>query len=100
MAIMHTYPEICQNTIRRIEEGRETTCINTYYKHSSGFIWCINSKGYYHIYKPEKINTNIGIFSGMVHYRLKDDNTLTEVDYKILDTKEKFIDFYNSFNAE
>ena len=36
----------------------------------------------------------------MVHYRLKDDNTLAEVDYKILDTKEKFMDFYNSFNAE
>ena len=100
MAIMHTYPEICQNTIRRIEEGRKTTYVNTYYKHSTGFIWCINSKGYYHIYKPEKINTNIGIFPGMVHYRLKDDDTLTEVDYKILETKEEFINFYNSFNAE
>ena len=100
MAIMHTYPEICQNTIRRIEEGRKTTYVNTYYKHSSGFIWCINSKGYYHIYKAEKINTNVGIFPGMVHYRLKDDNTLAEVDYKILNTKEEFIDFYNSFNAE
>lgn len=55
MAIIHTYPGICQDTIQRIKEGRETTCINTYYKHSSGFIWCINSKGYYHIYKPEKI---------------------------------------------
>lgn len=100
MAIMHTYPEICQNTIRRIEEGRETTCINTYYKHSNGFIWWINSKGYYHIYRAEKINTNIGRFPGMVHYRLKDDDTLAEVDYKILDTKEEFIEFYNSFNAE
>ena len=62
---MHTYPEICQNTIRRIKEGRETIYVNTYYKHSRGFIWCINSKGYYHIYKPEKINTNVGGFPGM-----------------------------------
>lgn len=100
MAIMHTYPEICQNTIRRIKEGRETTCINTYYKHSSGFIWWINSKGYYHIWKAEKIHTNIGMFPGMVHYRLKDDNALTEIEYQILETKEKFIEFYNSFNAE
>lgn len=44
MAIMHTYPGICQDTI--------------------------------------------------------DDNTLAEVDYKILETKEEFMDFYNSFNAE
>ena len=80
--------------------GKKKTYIDTYYKHSSGFIWWINSKGYYHIYKPEKINTNIGIFSGMVHYRLKDDNTLAEVDYKILETKEEFMNFYNSFNAE
>ena len=61
MAILHTYPGICQDTIQRIEEGREKTYIDTYYKHSTGFIWWINSKGYYHIYKPEKINTNIGI---------------------------------------
>ena len=100
MGALHTYPGICQDTIQRIEEGREKTYIDTYYKHSTGFIWCINSKGYYHIYKAEKINTNIGIFLGMVHYRLKDDNTLVEVDYKILDTKEEFMNFYNSFNAE
>lgn len=100
MAILHTYPRICQDTIQRIKEGREKTYINTYYKHSTGFIWWINNKGYYHIYKPEKINTNVGRFPGMVHYRLKDDNTLVEVDYKILDTKEAFMDFYNSFNAE
>lgn len=100
MAILHTYPEVCQNTIRHIEEGRKTTYVNTYYKHSTGFIWWINNKGYYHIYKAEKINTNVGRFPGMVHYRLKDDNTLAEVDYKILETKEEFIDFYNSFNAE
>lgn len=100
MAIMHTYPEICQNTIRRIKEGRETTCINTYYKHSSGFIWNLNNKGYYHIWKAEKIHTNIGVFPGMVHYRLKDDNTLAEIEYQILETKEKFYEFYGSFNAE
>ena len=99
MAILHTYPEICRDTIQRIKEGRETF-IDTYYKHSTSFIWWINNKGYYHIYRAEKINTNIGVFPGMVHYRLKDDNTLAEVDYKILETKEEFVDFYNSFNAK
>lgn len=97
--MIHTYPKICKDTIERILEGREII-ISKWYKHSSGFIWCRNSKGYYHIWKAEKIHTNIGVFLGMVHYRLKDDNTLAETEYQILETKEKFIEFYNSFNAE
>lgn len=59
--MIHTYPEICRDTIENIREGREII-ISKWYKHSMGFIWCLNSKGYYHIWKVEKIHTNIGVF--------------------------------------
>ena len=96
----HTYPKECKDIINHIQNGKENVFIDKWYKHKSGFIWKLNSKNYYHIWKFEKIETNAGVFKGMVHYRLTDKNTLAEIEYKILETKEAAIEFYNSFNAE
>lgn len=101
--MIHSYPEKCSDTIKGIEENKRINgglTINKWYENSHGFIWMINGKGYYHIWKFDVIETNIGKFKGMVHYRLTDDNTLHEVGYKILETKEDAEQFYKSFDAE
>lgn len=97
--MIHSYPDGCMQTVKMLVENRDIL-LNKWYKHSNGMVFMLNTKGYYHIWKFEKIETNAGIFKGMVHYRLTDKNTLAEIEYKILETKEAAIEFYNSFNAE
>lgn len=97
----HTYPEKCNDTIEQIKEGKTEIRIDKWYKHSSGFYWMLNRKNYFHIWKFEKrIETTCGIFKGMIHYRLSDNNTLIELGYQILDTKEEAMEFLKLFDAE
>lgn len=97
MGMIHTYPDKCRDTIKGITSDRKDIVINKRYEHKNGFIWYINSKGYYHIWKFEKVKS---VYIAMVHYRLTDKDMLHEIEYKLLPTKEKAIEFYKSLLEE
>ena len=75
------YDERTTETRARIMDGRTSYIPNKYYKNEKyGWYWYINTKGFYHIVKPCKINYD-GVFS---HYEIEDflitkDDTMKSV---------------------
>jgi len=63
------YDERTAETREKIMDGRTTYIPNKIYKNETyGWYWYINTKGYYHIIKPCKVNYD-GVFS---HYEIED----------------------------
>lgn len=48
MGAMFSYTGEAAKTKEMIEEGRKDIALNTLYKHSRGFYWKVNSRGYIH----------------------------------------------------
>lgn len=79
MGVLFTYTGEAAKTKEKIEEGRKSITINQLYKHSNGWYWYLNNKGYIHIIQALKVNF-MGEFS---HYTIIDqlltkDNMLKE----------------------
>lgn len=48
MGAIFSYTGEAAKTKEMIEEGRKDIALNTLYKHSRGFYWKVNSRGYIH----------------------------------------------------
>lgn len=68
MGSIFSYTGEAAKTKEMIEEGRKDITLNTLYKHSRGFYWKVNSRGYIHVILPGKVTLN-GKFS---HYEVQD----------------------------
>lgn len=68
MGAIFSYTGEAAKTKEMIEEGRKDIALNTLYKHSRGFYWKVNSRGYIHVIFPGKVTLN-GEFS---HYEVQD----------------------------
>lgn len=68
MGLLFTYTGKAAETKEMIEEGKSDIIIDALYKHSRGFYWKINRRGYIHVIKPSKVTIN-GKFS---HYEIED----------------------------
>lgn len=68
MGSIFSYTGEAAKTKEMIEEGRKDITLNTLYKHSRGFYWKVNSRGYIHVVLPGKVTLN-GEFS---HYEVQD----------------------------
>lgn len=79
--MLSPYDNRTEETRNKLMGNRVTYSPNQYYKSAEGnVVFYINTKGYYHIVAPCKVNVN-GVFS---HYVVKDslltkDNMLKEV---------------------
>ena len=96
------YDERTEQTRQHILEGIEHPYINQIHTNSNGFKWYINTRGYYHIIKPERLKVNTGeIMCTLAYYRLKADDTLIrEGDNGYFYDKEKVIEEYNKVGTE
>lgn len=87
------YDNRTEETRNKITEGKTSYYTNRVYKNSVyNWYWFINSKGYYHILKPCKINYD-GKFS---HYEIEDillkaDNMTSSKTYGYYKTKDECI---------
>lgn len=94
------YDDRTEETRSRIYGNREGFVPNKYYQSAEGnFYFYINTKGYYHIVKPCKINYD-GHFS---HYEIKDclltkDGTLKEVSCRgVYETRDVAVEAIKNF---
>lgn len=91
--MLSPYDNRTEETRNKITEGKTSYYTNRVYKNSVyNWYWFINSKGYYHILKPCKINYD-GKFS---HYEIEDillkaDNTTSSKTYGYYKTKDECI---------
>ena len=92
---MIPYDYRTEKTRDRIMGDRMSYYPNKYYKSSEGnFYYYINTKGYYHILKPRKVNFD-GEFSHyeIVDYLLRKDNTIYEVvSFGYFKTKDELME--------
>lgn len=82
------YDSRTEEVIRKIHEGIRP-CINRIYTNSNGFKWCINARGYYHLYRIEPCRADGKIYYVIQHYRLKPDGNLTDAGHSLYSTYEK-----------
>lgn len=68
MGSLFVYTGKAAETKEMIEEGKTNIVINALYKHSRGFYWKVNRRGYIHVIMPSKVTLN-GKFS---HYEIQD----------------------------
>lgn len=80
--------EIEATVVQRITEGTRPY-INQIYTNSNGFKWCINAKGYYHIYRIEPCKADGKICYIIQHYRLKPNGMLADAGYKLYITYDE-----------
>lgn len=99
--LLSTYAGEALKTKEAITENRENVLLNTVYKHSNGFYWYMNKKGYIHILQVLKVDL-MGEFS---HYTIIDqlltkDNMLKESKRcgKYKDSKSCIEDIENFLN--
>lgn len=67
-------------TVEKIREGKKVLTVNKKYKHSQGWFWYVNQKGYYHILRIVKVKLN----NQFLHYAIKD--LLVTKDSKLRET--------------
>lgn len=80
---------------QRITEGINPF-INQMYTNSSGFKWCLNARGYFHIYKIEPCKADGIICYVIQHYRLKPDGNLTDNGYNLFMTYAEAKEAYDN----
>ncbi len=79
MGVLFTYTGDAAKTKDAITSGVENIYINTVYECNPKLYWYLNSKGYFHIVQPLKVNF-MGKFSHfeIIDYLLNNKNTFKE----------------------
>lgn len=78
MGVLFTYTGAAAETIRKIQEDVKNPFIGRYYKHSRGWYWYVNSKGYYHVVEPIKVKFMDRLHFEIIDYLITKDNMMKE----------------------